>query len=245
MFIHEYGNSNNPTIILLHPMEVTGVDLYNIIAPHLKGEYHIISPDQGGHGYSAPYVSSLEEAAELEDYLIKNNCINIALIFAASMGVGTAFELVKRGKLNIKKMWLDGGCMVAKSSLLTKMITAMFIKRHRYLENNPDDPCTKLVKQYGKVFAAIMKSNFIALSEEDINNIWNSFTHCNFDPIATEVQKTIHFDYGIKDMNLKGAKKILKKNFSNSSLTVRKGYGHCGYFAYKPEEYVSEMESFI
>ena len=50
MFIHEYGSRENPTIILLAPMMVSGTDIYNLMEPYFKGEYHIIAPDQSGHG---------------------------------------------------------------------------------------------------------------------------------------------------------------------------------------------------
>ena len=50
MYINEYGSRNDPTIILLSPMMVSGSDLYNLMKPYFKGDYHIIAPDQGGHG---------------------------------------------------------------------------------------------------------------------------------------------------------------------------------------------------
>lgn len=50
MFINEYGNRNDPTIILLAPMMISGSDLYGQLSPFFHGSYHIISPDQGGHG---------------------------------------------------------------------------------------------------------------------------------------------------------------------------------------------------
>ena len=89
MYIHEYGNRDNPTILMLHPMEISGEDLYKIMAPYFKGEYHIISPDQGGHGDSMPFNTCLEEAISLERWLIDNNCTDIKLLYGASMGVGT------------------------------------------------------------------------------------------------------------------------------------------------------------
>ena len=39
MFIHEIGNRDNPTIILMAPMMVSGEELYSLMSPHLTGEY--------------------------------------------------------------------------------------------------------------------------------------------------------------------------------------------------------------
>ena len=50
MFINEYGDKNNPLFLLLAPMMVSGEDLYQLMHPYFKHDYHYIAPDQGGHG---------------------------------------------------------------------------------------------------------------------------------------------------------------------------------------------------
>ena len=54
MFINEYGSREDPTIILLATMMVSGTDLHDLMRPYLKGAYHVIAPDQGGHGRRTP-----------------------------------------------------------------------------------------------------------------------------------------------------------------------------------------------
>ena len=61
MFINEYGNRDDPTIVLLAPMMVSGSDLYELMKPYVKGAYHVIAPDQGGHGKAGAYISADEE----------------------------------------------------------------------------------------------------------------------------------------------------------------------------------------
>ncbi len=50
MFIHEYGRKEDPLVLLLAPMMVSGEDLYRLMHPHFTDNYHFIAPDQGGHG---------------------------------------------------------------------------------------------------------------------------------------------------------------------------------------------------
>ncbi len=50
MFINEYGSKNDPILLLLAPMMVSGEDLYQLMHPNFKANYHFIAPDQGGHG---------------------------------------------------------------------------------------------------------------------------------------------------------------------------------------------------
>ena len=57
MFINEYGDKNNPLFLLLAPMMVSGEDLYQLMHPFFKQEYHYIAPDQGGHRKAGAYVS--------------------------------------------------------------------------------------------------------------------------------------------------------------------------------------------
>jgi len=39
MFINEYGDKNNPLILLLAPMMVSGEDLYQLMHPYFKHDY--------------------------------------------------------------------------------------------------------------------------------------------------------------------------------------------------------------
>ncbi len=50
MFINEYGDKNDPLVLLLAPMMVSGEDLYQLMHPYFTDNYHFIAPDQGGHG---------------------------------------------------------------------------------------------------------------------------------------------------------------------------------------------------
>ena len=71
MFINEYGNRNDPTIILLTPMMISGSDLYDQMSRYFRGSYHIIAPDQGGHGKAGAYISADEEYQTLKSFLLE------------------------------------------------------------------------------------------------------------------------------------------------------------------------------
>ena len=80
MYINEYGDKCSPTIILLAPIMISEEDIYALMLPHFKGEYHIIAPDQGGRGRAGVYISADEEliaiTKELADTLRKNRTID-------------------------------------------------------------------------------------------------------------------------------------------------------------------------
>ena len=72
MFINEYGDKNNPLFLLLAPMMVSGKDLYQLMHPYFKHDYHYIAPDQGGRhcGYMA--ANPKEYAEEIEAFIWRN-----------------------------------------------------------------------------------------------------------------------------------------------------------------------------
>ena len=61
MFINEYGDKNNPLVLLLAPMMVSGEDLYQLMHPYFERDYHYIAPDQGGHGKAGAYKTLKKE----------------------------------------------------------------------------------------------------------------------------------------------------------------------------------------
>ena len=54
MFINEYGDKNNPLVLLLAPMMVSGEDLYQLMHPFFKHEYHYIRRTRAVTGKPEP-----------------------------------------------------------------------------------------------------------------------------------------------------------------------------------------------
>jgi len=137
MYINEYGSRNDPTIILLSPMMVSGSDLYNLMKPYFKGDYRIIAPDQGGHGKAGGYHSADEEFQALRSFLLEIGCTEIALIYGASLGVAVGWRLFFDPAFHVARAWFDGvalarnarfGYMAAETKAYVEQIEA-FMKK--------------------------------------------------------------------------------------------------------------------
>lgn len=161
------------------------------------------------------------------------------------MGVGTAYEMLKRNRISFEKIWFDGGSISANAPVLNWFLKTVFLKTHRMLERNPAALPNNLIRSYGQDFAGMLKENFMQLSEQDIINICDECSHRALQTISVETQKKIRFEYGSKDLSLNSAKKVIKQFFPNSLLVIREGYAHCGYMAKHTKEYVQELEAFI
>ena len=244
MYINEYGDSSLPKIILLHPMELTGTELYERFAAHLKEEYCVIAPDQGGHGRSGPYISLKDELTVLKGYLLEKGYTKIRLLYGASMGAAAAYELLKDPAFYFEGVWLDGGAFAKKAPFMNWMMRTMFLRKARQLKRNPAAPARRLASLYGEETADMMKQNFMRLSTDDIIRICEVCSFRVLEELPTELQKNIHIEWGEADPDYRISRRALPAYFPQAEVVIRKSYGHCGYMTFHTKEYVEEMERF-
>ena len=108
MFIHEYGSKEDPLVLLLAPMMVSGEDLYQLMHPFFKHNYHYIAPDQGGHGKAGAYISADEEYKTLKSFLLDEGYREIELVYGASLGVAIGYRLFMDPDFTVHHAWFDG-----------------------------------------------------------------------------------------------------------------------------------------
>ncbi len=75
MTIHEFGQENDKTIVLIHPSIVMW-DYFAYVIPLLEKEYHLIIPALPGYDPDAKddFTSVEEISSELEKWLIGKMC---------------------------------------------------------------------------------------------------------------------------------------------------------------------------
>ena len=245
MFINECGNRDDPTIILLAPMMISGSDLLDKMSPFFQGQYHIIAPDQGGHGKAGAYISADEEYKTLKSFLLETERTTIELVYGASMGVAVAYRLFMDPGFTVNHAWFDGVALKESAGFAEWIISRMFRKRKKRSAKLQGKPSSMLVKMYGDDFARQMAKNFKRITPEDIDAICHACCHYDLRKLTDKEQKKLHLDFGEKDFDLKLSRKAIPMYMPNAELTIRPGYQHCGYMAAHPKEYVEEIERFI
>lgn len=245
MYINEYGNKEDPVVILLAPMMVSGSDLYELMSPYFTKAYHIIAPDQGGHGKAGAYVSADEEYKSLKVYLTEKGIKDIKLVYGASLGVAVAYRLFLDPDFKVDHAWFDGVALSKNAGFAEWFMKKLFRNRKKKLEKTHVEASESLVKMYGYDFAKMMTRNFERITLEDIDAICYACCHYDLRKLTDEEQKKLHLDFGEKDFDLKYSKKTIPAYMPKADIKIRKGYAHCGYMADKPEEYVKEMERFV
>ena len=245
MYIHEYGSEEKPTIILLAPMLISGEELYKLASPHFAGQYHIIAPDQGGHGRAGAYIGADEEYGELKRFLLERGFRQISLLYGASLGGAVAYRLFLDSDFEVARLWFDSVMLSSNAPFLEWFTRNLFRKYKKRLARKNYKVSDILIKMYGYDFARMMTKNFERITPNDIDAICYACSHYDLRELTDAEQKKMHFDFGDRDFDLKYSRKTISAYMPEAELTIRKGYIHCGYMAAHPQEYVEQIEAFI
>ncbi len=245
MYINEYGDPNDPIILALHPMSITGEDLYEALKPYLSGNYLVIAPDQGGHGRSGHYVSFEDEMDTLKTYLSEKGYTDIRLLYAASMGVAAANELLKDPAFHVENIWFDGAGFAEESLKGMGLIKPVMRVVLKFYDIFPGVIAGSFVKHYGPYFGEKMRQNFSQISDEDVIRIFTAISRCIPADLTAGIQKHAHLEWGENDGMSKNSIDIAKNHMPYAKVVIRKGYGHCTYMAHETAAYVKEIEDFM
>lgn len=245
MFINEYGSRDNPTVILLAPMMVSGTDLYHLMQPYFTKQYHVIVPDQGGHGKAGSYISADQEYEDLKSFLLETSCTNIHLVYGASLGVAVAYRLFLDPDFCTCHAWFDGVALCKNARFAEWFMKKLFRSRKKKLEQTHVEASASLIRMYGVDFAKMMTKNFERITVPDIDAICYACCHYELRKLTEEEQKKLHLDFGEKDFDWRYSRKAIPVYMPNAEIKIRPGYAHCGYMAAEPEKYVKEIETFI
>ena len=245
MHVNEYGSADAPLLVLLAPMMVSGSDLYELLSPHFRGEYHIIAPDQGGHGKAGSYISADEEYRGLKSWLLEHGYQKAALVYGASLGVAVAYRLFLDPSFGVDAAWFDGVALCENAAFAEWFMKRLFRNRKKKLEKNHVEASPSLVKMYGYDFARMMTRNFERITTSDIDAICHACCHYSLRKLTETEQNKLHLDFGEKDFDLRYSQKAIPVYMPKAELIIRPGYAHCGYMAAHPKEYAEEIERFM
>ncbi len=158
--------------------------------------YHIIAPDQGGHGKAGAYVSADEEYKSLKAYLTEKGIKEIKLVYGASLGVAVAYRLFLDTDFEVDHAWFDGVALSRNAGFAEWFMKKLFRNRKKKLEKTHVEASESLVKMYGYDFAKMMTRNFERITLEDIDAICYACCHYDLRMLTDEEQQKLHLDFG-------------------------------------------------
>lgn len=253
------GNKNDPAVVLIHGMLMSGEDPL-VFGKFLADEYYVICPTLDGHADDGSELESAEqEANNIADYLQENGISDVALIQGSSMGAEVALAVRKecgRRGLNVGHCFFDGGPFFDFHPVKRFFMTLVFRRLTRIFEDGPEQAREKLGKNRFVKFVIKDKMHEMKpiidkmakrrhrFTNNTVKGMVKTCYNCILPEFTEEEQKTFVFFFSI-DEPARQSKPHLKKAYHYAKYRDIRGYSHCGLQFKRPEEYAGILKKVI
>ena len=240
MEILEFGNINNPKMLLIHGFQ-SPYQVWDEYINYYKDEYHVIVPVLPGHNpkLNDRFESMEKIILEIEQFILKySDSINV--VYGMSMGGMIASLLWQNKKIKINKLILDGAPILGMSSLIKPIITKSYINLTSKCKNRDEKVLNQAIGSF------IRKENFNdflsvmdEITNEDIKGYVSAISRYKLPKNISSDTKII-FYHGTKFSDALGKKgaKYIKKYYKNSKIIKMNGLGHCETAFLRPVEMI-------
>ncbi len=248
MQFHEFGDKNNPVIILIHGA-LTPWQIWERQIRYFSDRYFVIVPALDAHTEEEPseYISAEDEAEKIIAYLINNFGTNVFLLAGLSMGGVVANKMFESKKLDIKHLVFDGAPLVK----VPRIMESVMINNYSSIIHGSQKREKKVLQNFIKYF---LPQKFLSaflnfadtMSDESVKNIVKSACRGEIQK-ALDTDTKILFLHGTKtnEMFAITAAKKMKKIYTDVTVKIFKGYAHGELVIYRSEEWCAVVNSFF
>ncbi len=248
MRFHEFGDKNNPIMILIHGV-LTPWQMWEKQIEYFSERYFVIVPALDAHIEEEPseYISAEAEAERIEKYIIDNYATDVFLLAGLSMGGVVANKIFESGKLRINHLVFDGAPLVKASRVMESIMKKNYLSIIYGAKKREQ----KVLQNFVKYF---MPERFLppflkfadTMSDESVANIVKAACRCEIHKV-TDTNTKILFLHGTNANELfaKKAAKRMKKIYPDVTVKVFKGYAHGELAIYHPDEWCEIANSFL
>jgi len=248
MKFHEFGDKNNPHVMLIHG---GGSAWWSYLrqARALSERYHVILPIMDGHGeeYTIPYVSTEVTVDKLMDYINENCGGRLFALCGVSLGGQIVIELLSRKPDLVEKAIIDGSICyptpnIARFCIFTFKLTYRFIFSEK--------ACKKQLALMPKMLPAKMlfpkeiQDYYIQemplQPKETMLSVYRTYMYYQLKESLRDTKAQVMYWYGEKEMQcVKKSAQLFQSYVPDCEIYEAKGYNH-GYLAlYLPEEWLT------
>lgn len=248
MKIIEYGNRNNPKLVLIHGFE-SPITIWDEYIAYYQTYFHIFVLVLPGHGSQAQekFVSFQKCAQEFEDYYLSNYQSKIFALYGMSMGGLLATTIWQNQSLVIENLILESSPLTSYGKLMTFILTKQYLKlTHKAQKRDP-----KIIAQAsGTIISPKNLDDFLNLidnlSDENITNYIKAV--CQYKLINNIKDSTkIYYFHGdaFNEMIAKKTAKYLLKNYPLTKIKCLKNQGHCMLSLLEPKKMIKELDQIL
>lgn len=248
----EFGQQNETLMVLLHG---GGVCYKGVLpaAERLSKDFHVVVVAYDGFNPSEPdteFVSVMDEAKRLEDYIVEHYGGKIDVLYALSYGCRVLLEVLADKRLTITTAIADGMSTHEYPDIKSKLckdIYCFFFTGFFYVVMGKAGPRRK--KWIAKLTGRSVQDAERLLYTDATWQSWKNQDYCLISrPIDFEVFKNtdLHIWHGIKsDVERKLARDIRKWQDAGYAFTYKvfTNVGHGGLIAEHTEQFIEEVKA--
>lgn len=249
MRILEYGDINNPTIILVHGFE-SPYQIWNKYIEHYKEKYYVLVPILPGHDVEekSEFISFDIIAKDIEDYCISKSINHVFAIYGMSMGGVLASYLWKNKRLTFEKVILESSPLLSFEVWMTKLLTKQYLsltqkarERDRKAVRNAIN--SMVTEDMLDVFLELLDN----ISDVTIKNYLHEVGKFELPADIDTPDTQIIYFYGgkINEFVFRDTARYIKKNYENATTICLNGKGHCEDALLHPDEWILQLDKYI
>ncbi len=115
MKFYEYGNRNDPVVVLIHGIGMDVLQSFAKVIDDLHKDYHVVAVALDGYdGEKAGFSSIREEARQIASYLRQGHGGKVEAILGCDLGGAVTLDLALRELIEARTLILNGGYIKPK-----------------------------------------------------------------------------------------------------------------------------------
>ena len=239
MTVHEFGNENEKTVVLIHPSAVMW-DYFEYVIPLLETKYHLVIPALPGYDKDCPcdFTSVEEIAAELADWLDSHGIKELSCIYGCSMGGSVVTRFLADNRIKTDCAVIDGGIMPYQ---LPYIVTRLIAVKDFLLVFSGKLGGIKLIEKaftYDEYSKEDLRYIAEVLKMMSAKTIWHTFDSCNNYSMPADIKTECgRIEYWYASTEKKARKtdiEYIKNIFPQTVFREFENVGHGGLAALKP-----------
>lgn len=247
MRILEYGNPNDPVILLIHGFE-SPYQVWDDYVAHFQGNYHILLPILPGHdpGEKSEFLSFEATAKEIEDFCISKSIDRVHAVYGMSMGGVLASILWKNGRLSFEKILLESSPLLPFGDLAAKVMTRQYIaitRKARQRDKKVLQSAVQSMVTEDKLDAFLELLDNI--SDTTIENYLQAVGRFRLPADLPDAQLVYFYGGKLSEVFFRNVARFLRKHYQNVTTVCLKGKGHCEDALLHPKERIRQLELYI
>lgn len=244
MIFKTVGNKSDPAILFFHAMGVTG-DSSIPVAEFLKDQYYCILPTSTVYCAGQKYVSKLDEAEQITEFLKDQGIQSLCLVVASSLGADLALAFLTQSGIPTEHVFFDGGQFAKIPAPVRHLMTPFLYLAIRSLYWSQG----KTLKKILWCDDESIRPYFIAAGKNlTYGNLYrqlsDSLLNTPFPPLPQQLQENSFWEFGEIEDHFKYREDV-KKSYPFGNFPVFAQYNHMQYQIRDPQGFARMLQSVI